>query len=298
MRIRDGFTGERFIAVPLQAVQKMEKNAMTRELFVFAIGHFPEADHHYVSRMGGCDEYILIYCVNGAGTVEINGTRHTLHHDQMIIIPRGASHVYYSDEHQPWTIYWIHFRGQLAEHYAERMDHAIDIEVTTASRREERNRLFDELYDILDQATTMDDLEYSSALLMHYLATFRFLNAYRQFGTIDMDEGVCRSDTIVRKAIHYMNENLEQRMDIAQLSALCGYSSSYLFRKFKKETGMAPMTYFIRQKINRACFLLLHTNMTINQISMKLAFSESQFFARTFKKIMGTSATEYRKSIL
>ncbi len=296
MKIRDGFRGERFIVLPLPVVEAMEKDPLTRELFVFAIGHFPKADRHYVSRSAGCDEYILLYCVDGRGVVTIEGTRHVLLSAQALVIPKGASHAYQSDERHPWTIYWVHFRGHLAARMAEGLARPLTIDSGDTSRREERNRLFDELYDILDHAATMDEYAFSSVLLCHYLATFRYLREYRLFGDVHVPgKSVTRSTSIVRKAIHYMNDNIERHMSLDMLSRFCGYSGSYLFRKFKEETGMAPMVWFMRRKINHACFLLRHTDMTVSQISMKLAFSESQFFARTFKKVMGISATEYRR---
>lgn len=296
MHITDGFIGERFITVPLSVIKEMRHNPMTQQLYVCAIGHFPKAKYHYVIRPNGCDEHILIYCVEGDGVVIVDNISHPLKSGQTIVIPRGVSHIYYSSENNPWTIYWVHFQGTLSSKIAKKLQDTLSIEVSESSRMDERNKLFDELYNILDIGVDMDDYEYSSALFWHYVSSFYHLGSYRKFTRQPQGSTTSHSDTIIRKAIHFMNENIEQRMDIAQLSQLCGYSSTYLFRKFKKETGYAPMTYFIRMKINRACFLLLHTEMTVSQVAFKLAFSESQYFARTFKKVTGVSATDFRKS--
>lgn len=69
-----------------------------------------------------------------------------------------------------------------------------------------------------------------------------------------------------------------------------GYSESYMYRLFFKETGYAPMNYFLHMKIDRACQLLLHTNMKINQVALKLGFDDPYYFSRIFKKIVGTIA--------
>jgi AraC family transcriptional regulator of arabinose operon len=296
MHISDGFIGERFLTVPLPVIERMEANAITRQLYVCAIGHFPKAKYHYIVRPEGCDEHILIYCVEGKGVVIVDDIAHPMKSGQAIVIPRGSSHIYYSSENNPWTIYWVHFRGVLSNRIAEKLEKPLSIDITETSRQDERNRLFDELYNILDVGATMDDFEYGTMLFMHYISTFYHLEAFRKFSRLAQGKTTSHSDTIVRKAIHFMNENLERRMTMTELSQFCGYSSSYLFRKFKKETGKAPIDLFIQMKINRACFLLLHTDMTVSQIAFKLAFSESQFFARTFKKVMGVSATDFRKS--
>ena len=60
-----------------------------------------------------------------------------------------------------------------------------------------------------------------------------------------------------------------------------------MYRLFFKETGYAPMNYFLHMKIDRACQLLLHTNMKINQVALKLGFDDPYYFSRIFKKIVG-----------
>ena len=62
-----------------------------------------------------------------------------------------------------------------------------------------------------------------------------------------------------------------------------------------KETGHAPIDYYMHLKINKACKLLIHTDMKINQIACKLGFHEAQYFSRAFSNIMGISAKEFRK---
>ena len=49
--------------------------------------------------------------------------------------------------------------------------------------------------------------------------------------------------------------------------------------------------------IDRACQLLLHTNMKINQVALKLGFDDPYYFSRIFKKIVGTSPKDYRHSL-
>ena len=55
------------------------------------------------------------------------------------------------------------------------------------------------------------------------------------------------------------------------------------------------MEYFTHLKINSTYLLLIHTRMSIKQIANKLSFSDSQYFERTFRKVMGTTSTNYRK---
>ena len=243
-------------------------------------------------RWQGCQEHILIYCTEGSGTVTIGNESYQLKANQYIVIPQGAFHEYYTDEVSPWTIYWIHFQGTLAAKMTEGMSSPQDLPPADNSRLDQRNRMFDELYAVMEMGTNRQTLEFASCLFIHYMATLRYLDVYR-FPSIRVSQ-VTHADTIVRKSIHYMNEHVENRLTIDELAEFCGLSKSYFYRKFVKESGIAPIDYFTRLKINRACFWLMYTNMSISQIAARLSFSESQYFARIFKKIMGISATDYR----
>ena len=64
---------------------------------------------------------------------------------------------------------------------------------------------------------------------------------------------------------------------------------------FQKETGVAPISYFIRLKIQKACQYIVLTGLKLNEISTKLGFEEPAYFSRTFTKVMGFSPSEYRK---
>ena len=92
-------------------------------------------------------------------------------------------------------------------------------------------------------------------------------------------------------------EKLENKLTLKELASHFGYSESYMYRLFFKETGYAPMNYFLHMKIDRACQLLLHTNMKINQVALKLGFDDPYYFSRIFKKIVGTSPKDYRHSL-
>lgn len=63
-------------------------------------------------------------------------------------------------------------------------------------------------------------------------------------------------------------------------------------RKFVKETGYAPMEYFIRQEMNSACMYLIKTDLKINQIAQRLGFHDAYYFTRMFTKIVGLSPSK------
>ena len=55
------------------------------------------------------------------------------------------------------------------------------------------------------------------------------------------------------------------------------------------------MEYVIKCRIERACFLLKYTNMSIAEIAAELNYKTVFYFSRQFKKITGIPPGAYRK---
>lgn len=289
-KVELGFTGERFIYLPIPMIELMEDSPLTGDLYIYSMGYFSRASNHYINRPTGCNEYLFIYCKEGRGWIELYGKRKMLEANQFIILPRNIQHAYGADGQDPWTIYWIHFRGNKAPHFSNRFDQPTPVPPSAQSRIEERLDLFEEIFLILNENSSLEHMHYANLCFAHFLGSFLFIDVYRsKFRQKEY------SENIIHRVIHYMNENIENCLKLKDFASFCGYSDSYFYRKFVKETGRAPMDYFMHLKINKACKLLIQTDMKVNQIAHKLGFRESQYFSRTFTHTMGITALEFRK---
>lgn len=289
-KVELGFSGERFIYLPIPMINLMEESPLTSDLYLYSMGYFSRASHHFIDRPEGCDEYLFIYCKEGKGWIDLYGKRKKLEANHFIILPRNVQHAYGADEKNPWTIYWLHFRGSKAPLFALRFDKPTAVLPSAQSRIEERLDLFEEIFMTLNESTDMDHMHYANLCFAHFLGSFLFMDIYQnRFRSKEY------SENIMNRVVHFMNDNIESNLKIADFANFCGYSESYLYRKFVKEMGHSPMDYFIRLKIDKACKLLTQTDMKVNQIAHKLGFKESQYFSRTFSNVMGISALAFRK---
>ena len=130
-----------------------------------------------------------------------------------------------------------------------------------------------------------------------YLGSLRYIHQYR--------DATCQEDTVadatdvqqvVTALIHYMEENTEKHLTMEMLSRYSGYSASHMSLLFRRQTGMAPMAYFNKLKMDEACYLLIHTDMKVNQICHKLGIDDSYYFSRLFSKVVGMSPRAYRSA--
>ncbi len=100
----------------------------------------------------------------------------------------------------------------------------------------------------------------------------------------------------VQSAIEFINNNLNKKIELSDVSGHSFVSRSTLTGKFKKELGITVQDYIQRQKMFLAEQMLKNTNMTVAQISERLGYSEQFYFSRCFKQSFGISPREYKKS--
>ena len=134
VKLKDGFTGERALVLPRIIVDKMEEDPLTSMLHITDIGYYPKAKHHFRERKEPINQYLFIYCIDGAAWYRIGNQEYTVSANQYFILPAGVPHAYASDKSYPWTIYWIHFKGILAPFYAQEASRPMDIQPESHSR--------------------------------------------------------------------------------------------------------------------------------------------------------------------
>jgi len=73
-------------------------------------------------------------------------------------------------------------------------------------------------------------------------------------------------------------------------------SPEYFSKVFKDATGSSPMDYYQYQRLQRACSSLLATRRSVTEIAQSLGYCDAAHFCNVFRRILGTTPTEYRRS--
>ena len=60
---------------------------------------------------------------------------------------------------------------------------------------------------------------------------------------------------------------------------------------------MSPISYINKIRIEKAAALFKNSDRSITEIAMEVGFDDSNYFSRIFKKQMGMSPREYKKTI-
>jgi AraC-like DNA-binding protein len=287
---KDGFDGQRAIVIPKSIIHKFCLfNTIINKAFITDLGYYPNAQFHYRKRPLGTDQNILIYCVEGKGKVTIDKTSSTVVPGDFFIIPCNVSHNYKSDEKDPWTIYWCHFKGEQADTIVK---HIVTKESSYKNKvefLEERIAFFDQLYANLEKGCSFDNLTYVNILFLQFLSTFLFSDKFSS--TL-----IEKTDNFLESSISYMQDSLDRNLSLAELATYVNYSASHYSYRFRHQTGFSPIEYFNQLKIQKACQYLQFTDLRVKEIALKIGISDAYYFTRLFGKTMGFSPREYRES--
>lgn len=287
-RKKDGFKGQKAIVLPGKIVQSCEEVPLIKNLFVTDIGFYPKAQFHYRERSVGITQHILIYCVDGKGWLQLGkGTEYEVQSGQYLIVPAGMSHQYGSDEMDPWSIYWLHFKGLSSHDYASALTRDKTKFVASVNFSEDRIRLFNSMYATLENGYSADNLGYINMCLWYFLSSFCYDDIFHvPFNKNEKDA--------IDLSIEFMQQNIEHTLSLKELAAEAHISPSHYAALFKKKTGYPPLEYFNHIKVQKACQYLHFTNLQVKEIAYKLGISDPYYFSRFFSNIMGMSPLEYR----
>ena len=101
--------------------------------------------------------------------------------------------------------------------------------------------------------------------------------------------------TPIREACHTIQLHLTEKIRLSDLAARAGYADYYFSEKFRKEMGVSVGAYIQEQKLTLARNLLLDTNLTIQDISDRLAFSSRNNFTTAFRRHFGITPGQLRE---
>ncbi len=283
---RSGFDGETMIVLPTEAFAEFMANPLVRRLYLTDAGFFPHAQKHFRERKEGLEEYIFLCCTAGRGTVEVEGKAYPLGENEAFCIPRRKAHRYWADADDPWSILWVHFKGEDCSLYPLEECRVCRFASRDTVRRMEF--LFDLLFRTLRSDYTLGNFIYLSQVLSLILG--------ETYARKQDSAGTARMNKTVTKCIRYMYSHLSESITLEQLAEHAKLSKSSLSAAFQTCTGHAPMDFFIRLKMQEACKLLRSDRRYIYEVAQRLGYQDQYYFSRIFKKVIGMSPKEYLRS--
>ncbi len=282
---QDGFKDEQLFVIPTESFRTYLNHPMVSGLYLTDVGFFPSAAHHYKEREEGIEEYILLYCTGGKGVIELEHASYELQENQAFCIPRRKKHRYYAGRQDPWSILWVHFRGENTKYFPLEEHRVVRIHSRHAVNR--MMFLFDLLFRVLERNYTLGNFIYISQVLSLILAEIY----HREKG-----EETSKQNRHVTAIVRYMYKHIHENLTLDAIAEELGLSKSYINIIFKRYADRPPIDFFINLKMQEACKLLKSTDLYVWEIADKFGYEDQYYFSRIFKKMVGVPPKEYKNS--
>lgn len=274
------------LSFPREILKEVESHRLLAPLLPLETGLFQRAAGHGIFRRG-LDEYVLIYCTDGRGYLEMEGRKHLADRGTLLICPPDIPHRYWADRASPWTIYWVHFKGESAPFLLEQLEMTPASPCRKLGVKGELVKEFLELNRRFRGGHGLPHLYRAASALQELLSQMVLYGGYAavwEEGKLDMDA-----------LLGLMERDPGRNLSLDDLARGAGMSKYHFSRKFRRALGESPMAYYKQLKIRRACELLDTTGRSIKEISAALGFATPYYFSETFKRITGYSPTGYRR---
>lgn len=112
------------------------------------------------------------------------------------------------------------------------------------------------------------------------------------FGMLSQQE----DEDAVTSIRQYIRENYQSDLNAAQIARKFYLNASYLSTLFKEKTGMNMGAYIEGVRMEKAKEFLQDTEWPVTDIAIRCGYSDSNYFAKVFKKYAGATPRQFRET--
>ena len=100
---------------------------------------------------------------------------------------------------------------------------------------------------------------------------------------------------ILQRIEAFVNSNLAGDIRLESLAEIASMSVGHFLRSFHRATGSTPHQYVLKQRLDRACALLLETSDQVSTIAQRCGFSRAAHFSAIFHLHRGRTPSAFRR---
>ncbi len=277
------------LLIPVFLLNKLQVHPLTSSLYPISLGK--NSATNYQIKQKNTEHHSLLYCQATKGILDYKSKTRAVKSGDLVIMPSNSSFEFTAtqdDHNNSGKIYWLNFKGSLANNFTERLLMKMDDSLAHVGNVDEVIHDFDNLLALGSRGYTATNVIHAVHVLqqtLSFLALQLRLTDFNNSSKFDIDA-----------VERLMRSNLHQELTLDTMAHYSQLSKFHFSKKFKELTDSSPIQHFINMKIQRACFQLDNTALTIKEIGESLGYGDPYYFSRLFKKSVGMSPKQYRDS--
>lgn len=246
---------------------------------------YEEIRKNYFLKRSEFHGNMLTYVVSGSGNLIFRKKQYSLKKNDLILINCMDEHIMFPDENG-MRIYYMHIDSNILSDFAN------DIEKKSSAVLNFKDN--DEVLSFFSSnikrgCNQIDNTELSKKI-------YNLLVDIRLKAIGETDSGLMIPDAI-KKATNYIKDNFhEPNITLETIASYVNFNKYYLEKMFKKYLRISVYNYLCNERLNNARYLLLSTNLSIEEISIKTGFAGSQSLIKYFKRANKETPLQYRKN--
>lgn len=236
------------------------------------------------SRPLGRMDYQLLYIKAGEAEFENNEGKFRLKSGQVFLYRPHEKQVYWYIPTPESVVYWVHFGGRLTNRI-----------LSTAGLKKSvfdfgKSPEFANSVDFMIKNFRLNDS------FSNMLCCSKLFELICEIGLKNSGAKKESTDPEIEKISSFISSHYSENISNSELAKKANMSLSHFLRRFKKATGTTPVAFRNEQRIKAAKSLIKNSELNISQIAFTVGFSDSLYFSRAFKKSVGMSPMEFKRS--
>ncbi|OME84165.1 hypothetical protein BK120_12985 [Paenibacillus sp. FSL A5-0031] len=257
------------------------------QLFATGYQEVTETDYYWdgMKRIDG-PLYLFQYTVSGFGQFRLGDETHDLYAGNAFLVEIPGDHHYclpQSSDH--WTFYFVLFRQQHMQALWSELLHAVGA-TPTFGPVSAVVRSLQHLYAEARSNRIQNSYQASSLI-------YRLMMELLQSSTLQQQEKMNWPQQI-KQATTYMEAEFHRLQSLDDVAAAAGLSKYYFTRMFTKTTGMSPMDFVTKLRIEKAVQLLRSSSLTVEEIAHTVGYSSGSYFSKVFRSRVGFPPADFR----
>ena len=223
-------------------------------------------------------EHLIFYTLSGKAEIFMRDRMMEIGPDGIFVIPAGLPHRYWLDSGK-WNLFWLTAKDSSRWSFLKGID-AVKYSSTFKDLLHGAIEGLLRVTDMNSRKMVREGWLYSSLIVELLEKDLR--------KTGDEDE---RLSVLWAK----INSDISARWTLKRMSSIAGLSRNYFIRYCREKTGVPPLQFLKRIRMQAAENLLLNTDYKMEVIASQTGFSNQYSFSSAFKKYHKVSPKYFRE---